>query len=83
MTITVPGYTTITGNPVTILHLMQAARIFDELKGDEYIKKVQEDAHRAFDIDLKVTGDTLAERAESLLREMAKNDMITIEEEAK
>ena len=81
MKITIEGYTTLTGNPVVILKLMQEARVFDKLTGDEYIESVKETAQRCFDTTLNVEGDTYEERAESLLREMAKAKMIKIEEE--
>lgn len=81
MRVTIPGYTTLAGSPATILKLMQTARVFDQLTGDEYIKGVQEAAWRAFGIRLSVNGDTYAERAQSLLEAMAENEMITIEEE--
>ena len=84
MTITVPGYTTITGNPVALLRLMADAQIFDEpLTMQEYIDKITDDAKRCLDIDLHVTGNTCPEKAESLLRELAANNMITIEEDAR
>lgn len=79
MTITIPGYSTLTGNPATILQLMQHARVFDELTGDEYIETVKENALRCFGEDLQVTGETYAQRAESLLHELAKHNLITIE----
>lgn len=82
MKVMIEGYSTLIGSPAAILSLMQEARIFEEPKsGDEYIKQVSEDMKRGFDIDLHITGNTLNDRAESLLRELAKNEMITIEEE--
>ena len=81
MKATIVGYTTLSGNPVTILNLMQGARVFDDLQGDDYIESVQQTAWRAFGIGLQVTGDTYEQRAESLLRAMADNEMIIIEEE--
>lgn len=78
MTITVPGYSTITGTPEAILKLMQAARIIDAPEGDEYIERVKADAKRCLGITLEVAGDTYPERADSLLRSMAKNHMITL-----
>lgn len=83
MTITVPGYTTITGNPVALLRIMADAQIFEEpTTMQRYIDKVTEDAKR-LGIDLHVTGNTCPEKAESLLRELAANNMITIEEDAR
>lgn len=81
MKITIPGYSTLTGTPETILRLMQDARMLDEIGGDELIESITRTAWRVFGIGLQVTGDTYAERAESLLREMNKNHMINIEEE--
>lgn len=81
MKVTVPGYSTLTGSPEVILRLMQDARMTDNLSGDAMIPEISHTAWRAFGIGLQVTGDTYAERAESLLREMDKNHMIHIEEE--
>lgn len=81
MRVTVPGYSSLTGSPEAILRLMQEARMTDDLSGEELIQEISHTAWRAFGIGLQVTGDTYAERAESLLREMDKNHMITIEEE--
>ena len=81
MKVTIPGYTTLYGNPVTILKLMQSARVFDQLTGDEYIHGVKEAAWRGFGIRLNVTGNTYEERAKSMLKSMAENKLITIEEE--
>lgn len=82
MTVTVQGYTTLTGSPNIILRLMQDARLFQQQPEDpdEYIKSVQQTVWRCYGIPLNVTGDTIPERAESLLREMAKHDLITINE---
>jgi len=81
MKITIPGYSTLTGTPETILQLMQDARVLDEIGGDELIENITRTAWRAFGIGLQVSGDTYAERAESLLHEMDRNQMIKIEEE--
>lgn len=81
MKVKVPGYTTITGNPETILRVMHDARIMDNLAEEDLIEEIQHTAWRAFGIGLQVTGDTYAERASSLLHEMNKNHMIEIEEE--
>ncbi len=78
MTINIPGYSTLTGNPVTILAVLEQARIFNKTAGNEYIDSVIETANRLFDITLEVKGTTYAERAESLLREMAAHKMIEI-----
>ena len=79
MKIKIEGYNTITGTPEAILQVMQDAR-YIPVQGD-YIEATQEIMHRCFDIDLNITGETHAERAESLLREMARANMIEIEEE--
>lgn len=81
MKVRIPGYTTLTGIPVTILKMMQDARVLDDLAGDDLIQEIRSTAWRAFGISLQVSGGTYAERAESLLREMDKNSMIEIEEE--
>lgn len=81
MKATIVGYTTLSGNPVTILQMMQDTRVFDDLRGDEYIESVQQTAWRTFGIGLQVTGDTYEKRAESLLRALAANEMIIIEED--
>lgn len=79
MKVKIEGYNTITGTPEAILQVMQDARYLP-ISGD-YIDAVQDTVHRFFDIDLHVEGSTQAERAESFLREMARANMITIEEE--
>lgn len=81
MRITIPGYSTLTGTPETILRLMQDARKLDDKSGDDLIEEIRRTAWRAFGIGLQVQGETYAERAESLLREMDKNSMVKIEEE--
>lgn len=79
MTITVPGYTTLTGRPETILRLLEETQLWDAATGDSYIQKVQEAVERTQGIRLEVTGATYAQRAASLLRELAKHDLINIE----
>ena len=81
MKVRIPGESTLTGSPEAILRVLQDARMTDELGGDDLIEEITRTAWRAFGIGLQVTGDTYAERAESLLREMDKNNMLTIEEE--
>ena len=81
MRVKIPGYSTLIGNPETILRLMQDARMIDDLSGDDLIKEISRTAWRAFGIGLQVTGETYAERAESLLREMEKAHMVEIEED--
>ena len=80
MTIRIPGHSTLSGRPETILRAMADARYFDHPEGEAYIEAVVADA-RKLEIDLHVTGDTYEERAASLLREMAKHHMIILEEE--
>lgn len=80
MTVKIPGYTTLSGRPATILRLMQDARMFDAAgTPDEYIAKIKQAAWRFYGIPLNVTGDTIEERAESLLQEMGRNHLIEIE----
>lgn len=82
MRVTIEGYTTLTGKPETILQAMKDARIFDSGIGDEdCIRAIQQTAWRCFGESLEVEGTTIEERAESLIRELAAHDMITIEEE--
>lgn len=81
MKVTIPGYSTLTGSPEAILRLLQDARMMDDLSGDALIDQIGRTAWSAFGVGLNVTGDTYAERAESLLREMDKNNMIRITEE--
>ena len=71
-------------DPITVGHLdlvERAARIFDEVTGDAYIKSIQEAVQRGFGITLHVEGETYEKRAESLLRSMANNNMINIQED--
>lgn len=78
MTVTVPGYSSLTGSPEAILKLMEDARFMNQQTGDDYIRSVVETIWRTFGIGLQVTGETYAERAASLLDEMAKHGLITI-----
>ena len=80
MTVTVKGYTTITGNPVAILKIMQEARFFDKKEDDAYIDQIKRDAQRFYGIELHAEGQTYSERAENLLRELEKHNLISIEE---
>lgn len=81
MKVTIPGHSTLTGSPEVILRVLQDARMMDNLRGDELIEEIGRTAWRAFGIGLQISGDTYAERAESLIREMDRNNMLTIEEE--
>lgn len=81
MKVTIEGYGTLTGSPVTLLRLMQDARIFDKLAGDDLITEVRNTLWRVFGADIHIEGNTLAERAESLLRGMAEHNIVKIEEE--
>lgn len=83
MTIKVPGYTTLTGSPKAILHILEQTRIWDNATRDDYIQSIVEAVERLWGYRLEVTGETYEERAESLLRELAKHDLITIIEEEK
>ena len=80
MTIKVPGLTTITGRPETILRLLEETRIFDKAEGDDYINSIIEAVERLWGYKLKVTGDTYEKRALRLLKELDKYGLITIEE---
>ena len=81
MRITIPGHSSLTGTPEIILRAFRDARMMDNLSGDDLIDEISRTAWSAFGIGLNITGDTYAERAESLLREMDRNNMISIEEE--
>lgn len=79
MKVEIPGFTTLYGSPVTILRLMQEVRRFDDCKDlDEYIRIMQENGRRLLGVALNVEGDTLEERAESLLREMAAHELVIL-----
>ena len=81
MKVKIPGYGTLTGSPITVLSMMQRARVFDDLQGDELIAEIQRTIWRTFGITIQIKGGNLAERAESLLREMDKKHIIEIEED--
>ena len=82
MKVKIEGYSAITGRPEVILNLMKAARIFDsDMSDEDYIETIRKAAWSLNGASLEVTGNTPAERAESLLRSMAENNMIRIEEE--
>ena len=79
MTIRIPGYTTLSGRPAAILRVMQDARMFDSAgPPDEDSAKIIQATRSFYGIALNVTGDTIAARAESLLREMSRHGMIEI-----
>lgn len=80
MTVKVPGYTTLTGRPETILRLLEETRIFDKAEGDDYINSIVDAVERLWEYKLEVTGDTYEKRALSLLKELDKHGLITIEE---
>ena len=82
MTVTIPGYSSLTGKPATILQLMRDAQILNpEMSTADCIEAIQERAWNFFNIRLVAKGKTDEERAESLLRSLEKNNMIIIEEE--
>jgi len=83
MTINIPNEGTLTGNPKTILRLMQETQRFtnSETDGDGYIDRVTGNMWRFFGVGLQVTGETYEERAESFLRELDRKGFITITEE--
>ena len=78
MTIKVPGYTTLSGRPETILRLLEETRIWDKVEGNDYIDSIIEAVERLWEYRLEVTGETYEERAMSLLRELDKHDLIKI-----
>lgn len=81
MTVKIPGYSSLVGTPKVIVNLMQDARFFDAPAGDDYIETIIADVERCFEVVLNVKGNSYEERAESLLRELAKHNIIVIEEE--
>lgn len=84
MKITIDGCGSLEGTPTTILHLMQDAWRFkkDAPKTvEEYIEIIQQTTWRAFGIGITVTGETIEEKADSLLRNMAAHGIIKIEGE--
>lgn len=81
MTIRVPGYTTLTGSPKAILRLLEETRMWDKVEGNDYIDSIIEAVERLWEYHLEVTGDTYEQRALSLLEEMDKYGLITIEKE--
>lgn len=80
MTINVPGYTTLTGRPETLLWLLEETRIWDKAEGDDYIASIVEAVEQLWGHRLEVTGDTYEQKAMSLLWELDKHDLIKIEE---
>ena len=80
MTVKVPGYTTLTGKPETILRLLEETRIWDKATGDDYINSIIEAVERLWEHRLEVTGDTYEQRAMSLLKELDKYGLVKIEE---
>ena len=80
MTINVPGYTTLTGKPETLLRLLEETRIWDNATGDDYIVSIVEAVERIWGHHLEVTGNTYEQKAMSLLRELDKYGLIKIEE---
>ena len=83
MTIHVPGFTTLTGRPATILRLLEETRIFDKAEGNEYIDSIVEAVERLWGHRLNVTGSTYEQRALSLLEELDKYGLINIIKEEK
>lgn len=80
MTINVPGYTTLTGKPETLLRLLEETRIWDNATGDDYIISIVEAVEQLWGHKLEVTGNTYERKAMSLLRELDKYGLIKIEE---
>lgn len=63
MTVRVPGSTSLTGRPATILRLLREANV------------IESDSLAAFD------KEDINDQAEKILRELARDNKITIEEE--
>ena len=84
MVIKIPGCSTLTGKPETIINLLKEARYLNSpADGDDYIETLRADIWRCFGVELQVTGETYAERAASLLREMGRKQLIEIKEDKK
>ena len=81
MTVRIPGYSTLTGSPKAILQLLEQARIWDKVEGDDYINSIIEAVERLWEYRLEVTGDTYEQRALSLLTELDKYGLIKIIED--
>ena len=81
MTIKVPGYTTLTGRPEALLRLLEESRIWDNATGDDYIVSIVEAVERLWGYHLEITGDTYEQKAMSLLKELDKHGLITIEDQ--
>lgn len=82
MKIYVPGYSTIEGQPETVVRLMQQGRRFDSDEPmDKYIETVQRDIFRLYNLSTSVEGTTIRERSESLLRAMSSVGLIEILDE--
>lgn len=83
MTVNVPGYTTLTGRPETILRILEGTQMWDAAAGDDYIEKIKEAVERSQGIHLEAAGDTYEQRAKNLLAELAKHGLINIIDENK
>lgn len=82
MKVHIPGFSTMTGSPITILKLLQDARFFKEAQSlDDYIVEVQQMVWRIYNLEMQVTGSTTAERAESLLRELNRHKLLEMEDD--
>ena len=81
MKINVPGYSTLTGCPETLLQLLEETRIRDGAEGDDYIDRIISAVEQLWGHHLEVFGDNYVSRAKSLLIEMDKHGLIKIEEE--
>ena len=81
MTIKVPGYTSLTGRPETLLRLLEETRIWDNATGDDYIASIVEAVENLWGHRLEVAGNTYEQKAMSLLRELDKYGLIKIEEQ--
>ena len=79
--VSVPGYGNLTGNPVTIVKLMKAAKFEDmvHISDDAYMDHTQGEIARLYGKHIEFSGDTEADRAESFLKSLAENGLIKIE----
>lgn len=84
MTVTVPGYSTVSSRPLAIVSLLRESAYIGKPGRtiDEYIASVQDYAESIFGVHLNISGNTMEVRAESLLREMNRFEFVIIEEES-
>lgn len=83
MKIHIPGYTTLVGSPLAILLLIRDAQFFQgdtPTDLDEFIRTMQQTFFRCFGFCPAAEGETVEEKAKALLEDLAKHNIIEIEE---